>query len=306
MLDLEWVAQAAQANRARRGHRLQSLWSGYGEIVRVDLEGGPRESVIVKHVKAPLRQKDRGHQRKLRSYEVEIAWYRSYAGSCAASCRVPAFIDARTKPGEQLLILEDLEEAGFTSCASLNMAPMLSWLASFHATFMNTQPKGLWKTGTYWHLATRPDELRAIEDNALREAAATLDAKLEAASFKTLVHGDAKIANFLFASAAVTGEECAAVDFQYVGGGCGMKDVAYLISGEPLEAQHLDHYFRELRRRLETSEASEASDAIEAEWRALYPIACVDFYRFLAGWSPGHYARDAFARARTREVLRLL
>jgi hypothetical protein len=310
-LDLEWIAQSARAKRARRGQRIQSLWSGYGEIVRIDLEGAAskRESVIVKHVKAPAKQNDRGHQRKLRSYEVEVAWYRNHASRCTDACRVPAFIDAKTKSGEQILILEDLDESGFTARSSRfgseteTITHALSWLASFHATFLNTDPKGLWKTGTYWHLATRPDELRAITDDIadLRAAAPLIDAKLESAKFKTFVHGDAKLPNFCFSRTS-----CAAVDFQYVGGGCGMKDVAYLISGEPSESHHLTHYFQELRSALASHHTPETMNAIEEEWRALYPIACVDFYRFLAGWSPSHYKHDAHARAVTSSVLRNL
>ena len=146
-------------------------------------------------------------------------------------------------------------------------------------------PEGLWKTGTYWHLATRPDELSALEDAALREAAPLLDRKLRACSFQTLVHGDAKPANFCFARGS---HAVAAVDFQYVGGGGGMKDVAYLLSVLPSQAgleEHLATYFRHLRAALAGSRDALTIGALEAEWRALYPIACADFYRFLAGWS---------------------
>jgi hypothetical protein len=56
-----------------------------------------------------------------------------------------------------------------------------------------------------------------------------------------------------------------------------MKDVAYLLHGHA--DSHLDTYFRQLRR------AGPCNvDAIEEEWRALYPIAQRDFRRFLAGW----------------------
>ena len=79
----------------------------------------------------------------------------------------------------------------------------------------------------------------------------TIDARLSRCRYQTLVHGDAKIANFCLPP---EGGSVAAVDFQYVGGGCGMKDVAYFLSSclEPYELSQkapplLDHYFDALR-----------------------------------------------------------
>src|SRR5262245_40326035 len=57
-MDLDWVARVAGARHARRGARLQSLWDGYGDIVRVELDGGDLASVIVKRVTPPPRPKD--------------------------------------------------------------------------------------------------------------------------------------------------------------------------------------------------------------------------------------------------------
>ena len=85
-----------------------------------------------------------------------------------------------------------------------------------------------WPIGTYWHLATRPDELKVMPEGPLRNHATKIDQRLNQATYKTLVHGDAKIANFCFSESHPS--SVAAVDFQYVGGGCGIKDVAYLIS----------------------------------------------------------------------------
>jgi aminoglycoside phosphotransferase (APT) family kinase protein len=170
-------------------------------------------------------------------------------------------------------------------------------------------PEGLWQTGTYWHLETRRDELASIEDAALREAAPLLDQKLASAAFKTIVHGDAKPANFCFSP---DGRAVAAVDFQYVGGGCGMKDVAYLVSGgegadaDAVEARHLDTYFVHLRSALARRQDPVDADALEAEWRALYPIACADFARFLAGWAKDHYASAPGYQRMVRRVLRSL
>ena len=65
-----------------------------------------------------------------------------------------------------------------------------------------------------------------MKDSPLKENAFLIDEKLYQSSFKTIVHGDAKLANFCFTK---DGCRSAAVDFQYVGGGCGMKDVAYFL-----------------------------------------------------------------------------
>ncbi|MFT7622447.1 MAG: hypothetical protein ACI9WU_001620, partial [Myxococcota bacterium] len=72
--------RATGATSGRRGRKIQTLWSGYGEIVRIHLVGGPDvpASVICKQVTPPSGA-GRGHDRKLRSYDVEMAWYRDYA-----------------------------------------------------------------------------------------------------------------------------------------------------------------------------------------------------------------------------------
>ena len=170
--------------------------------------------------------------------------------------------------------------------------------------------------GTYWHLATRPDELRALRDPALRRAAPALDERLNRARHQTLVHGDAKLDNFCFAA---DGSAVAAVDFQYVGGGVGVKDLAYFLTScrSPRELErdaesYLYDYFRELRAAL-TLRRTDHPDArpraphdvalLEAEWRDLYPLACADFYRFLLGWAGEAATRDSYLERVTRAVL---
>ncbi len=284
-----WIRELTGASQVLNREHLQTLWGGYGEILRVRLEGGGPPSVIVKHV-TPGAGGGRSHERKLRSYDVERAFYRQYATRCSEGCRVARCLAAeRTKEGWRFL-LEDLDAAGFggrrSALSKAEVMSCLSWLARFHATFLGQPPDQLWGQGTYWHLKTRPDELAAIADARLRDAAPVLDAQLRRARFRTFVHGDAKPANFCFGS----GGSVAAVDFQYVGGGCGMKDVAYLLfgrrgwgGGDGGSGPLLDHYFAELRAALDPEVDT---DALEAEWRALYPVARADFHRFLAGWSP--------------------
>ncbi len=309
--DLDWVARATGATSARRGERIQSLWSGYGEIVRVELTGADVETVVLKSVEPPARLRgaktDASHARKCRSYDVETTWYRTLSSQCGASCRVPRLVDARGSGEQWLILLEDIDAAGFPERrrdpGPTGMDACLRWLAAFHARFLGVRPEGLWKQGTYWHLATRQDELAAMDDAELRAAAPILDARLRACAFPTLVHGDAKPANFCFARG---GTSVAAVDFQYVGAGCGMKDVAYLLSDDPGEDRWLDVYFGHLRDALAARDVPAPGDALESEWRSLYPIARADYHRFLAGWAKDHWRRDAHAQRLTREVLRTL
>ncbi len=292
---------------------VQSLWSGYGEIVRVHLSNASAASVIVKWVEPPHNMHHpRGwsgkasHNRKLKSYRVEQCFYSDWIPSYTASHRTAQCHVAEPTEHGWRFLLEDLDAAGYARrCMSLNSSQLdncLRWLASFHAHFLNHKPTGLWKVGTYWHLATRKRELKALKDPQLRAAAQTLDATLNNCRFRTLVHGDAKVANFCFGQ-----NDVAAVDFQYVGGGCGIKDVAYLLSScltdgecETQAPQHLDTYFRYLHHHFA---ADVDGQAVEQEWRSLYPAAWADFHRFLAGWAPDHWKIHRYTRRMTAVAL---
>lgn len=180
----------------------------------------------------------------------------------------------------------------------------LSWLAHFHALFLGVAPDGLWAVGTYWHLETRPDELAAMDDAELKAAASDIDRILNECRFKTIVHGDAKLANFCFSP---NGQDVAAVDFQYVGGGCGMKDVVYLLGScidekqcEKKVPDLLDFYFTELKHSVK-KDVDFVS--LEKEWREMFAFAWTDFHRFLLGWMPGHWKINRYSRQLTKEVL---
>ena len=275
------IRRATGAKVVRRTARVQSLWSGYGEVARYALDGG--ETVVVKHVRPPAGE-GLSHERKLRSYDVEMAWYTTRAASCPV--RVPTCLAVEREQQEWLFVMEDLDAVGFAGRTRSPSAEQLEhcvrWLASFHAHHMGDDASGLWRRGTYWHLATRPDELAAMPDGALKRAAHAIDAHLATARFRTLVHGDAKPANFCFSQTGV-----AAVDFQYVGGGCGVQDLAYLCAGvpEPLWHTLVDLYFDVLNPIVESMGLP--ADELEAEWRAVYPWAWADFERFVHGWSRG-------------------
>ena len=312
------ILDATQANSLQVSEMIQQLWSGYGKILRIQLGGGSVESVVVKHVCMPSASNHpRGwnttlsHERKMRSYEVEMAWYRNWSERCRSGSRLPKCLACECLNGETLVILEDLDHAGFPSRLShvewRQIEICLRWLAHFHASYMGESPQGLWPVGTYWHLETRPEELAALEDLPLRAAAHHIDARLKAARYQTFVHGDAKLANFCFSQ---DGERVAAVDFQYVGGGCGMKDVAYFIGScldegacERQESALLDSYFTSLQEALDQHRPEIDALAVVTEWRELFPWAWTDFHRFLKGWSPGHWKINGYSERLAAEVV---
>ena len=315
----KWVVSALEAADIHACETIQSLWGGYGEIVRVGLDRGLTPSAVVKWVNPPSQRRhprgwtsDLSHERKLKSYAVECAWYRYWAPGCGDAARVAHCYLAKPLDDGWLFVFEDLDAAGYPARPhGLNSAQedaCLRWLAEFHARFLGSQPQRLWSTGTYWHLETRPEELAVIADTELGEAAGALDQQLRACRFRTLVHGDAKLANFCFST---DGDAVAAVDFQYVGGGCGMQDVAYFFSSYLDEqecerrAEHLlDRYFSLLRSALERRGSGVDSDGVESEWRSLYPVAWADFHRFLAGWAPEHWKRHRYTQQMTDLALR--
>lgn len=307
------ILQSTGASSLAKKEVIQELWSGYGKIIRVTLENSDLESVVVKHVQLPRNNNhprgwntDIGHQRKLKSYQVETTWYQQYSNSSKA--RLPKCFAVEYHQDEVLIVLEDLDKAGFPlrkhNVEWQDIDICLEWLAQFHASYLGKTPNGLWEIGTYWHLATRPQELEILEDTALKNAATAIDKKLNNCRFQTFVHGDAKLANFCFSeNGAVAG-----VDFQYVGGGCGMKDVAYFIGScfnendcERLESTILDTYFSHLHRALGAT-----NEALENEWRSLYRVAWADFHRFLKGWSPGHWKINSYSEHVTKEVIKNL
>lgn len=277
---------------------IQSLWSGFGEIFRV--RAGV-QSLVVKQVSPQSNlshprgwSSDFATNRKLRSYQVENHWYKHYSQHCSSDCRVPGYITDQLLNDQSWLILEDLDASGYSlrhQAPDVNTAACcLDWLARFHAQFMGIAPQGLWLKGCYWHLDTRPDEYQSMQAGPLKQHAYRIDRILNNATYQTLVHGDAKVANFCFANNG----RVAAVDFQYVGGGCGIKDVVYFIGScftedecEDYADDLLNRYFCTLSESLRPQFKTE-SQLLQQEWRSLYALAWTDFYRFLAGWMPTH------------------
>ncbi|MFK5891753.1 MAG: choline kinase, partial [Pseudomonadota bacterium] len=150
----EITCKAAGATDLFEIEVIQSLWSGYGKIVRYGLKGSDRKSVVVKHVKLPNQNHhprgwntDISHQRKIKSYQVETAWYEQWSQNCDDSCRIPHCLALESDGDEVLMVLEDLDESGYpirkNSVSMSQLHSCLSWLANFHATFIGKKPTAL-------------------------------------------------------------------------------------------------------------------------------------------------------------------
>lgn len=311
------ILRSTGATRVCQLNRMQTLWSGYGDIVQAELAGGKYPSVVIKHVRFPKPadhprgwQSDFAHERKLASYQVELNWYRHYRQRCSRECDMPTLIWSGSSEDSLTLIMEDLTTR-YPVCPEAiglqQVAVVLRWLAHFHATNLAVLPERLWSVGTYWHLATRPEEYRAMPDSELKGAAGLIDTALNACQYQTLVHGDAKLANFCFSD---DGQAVAAVDFQYVGAGCGMKDVAYFfsscLSSEDCtlnEAALLNEYFATLCSAIGDHLTADRKAELVDEWRTMYDVAWADFHRFLDGWSPDHWKMTAHLKTKTKQAL---
>lgn len=317
------ICDALGVDVVRPTARIQSLWSGYGELYRVTahLKDQPDRHLVVKSVRPPSNtnhprgwSSSLGHARKLRSYFVESSWYRRFSHQFSSVAMMPEAVLLHESDEHFLIVLSDLDAEGFSarlhSLENLDLSPYLGWLANFHSKGLGIRAEGLWDPGTYWHLATRPDELEAIADPRLKSHAVAIDQRLRKARFRTVVHGDAKLANFCINDASGS---VAAVDFQYVGTGVGTQDLAYFLSSAVSPescARHHDRYlamyFDALSLAISRDHPQLEASMIIEEWRDLYRWAWADFVRFLAGWAPDHYKLDTYSLTLTRQVLDLI
>lgn len=313
----KYILEQTQAKALGSQEIIQELWSGYGQIVRLELIESPINSIVLKHIDLKsANQHPRGwntdlsHLRKVKSYEVELEWYQNW--NHTENFKIPKCLGISSIENHHLILLEDLNTSGFPKRMSYlsleHVKVCVKWLAHFHGYYLQTEPNRLWPIGTYWHLDTRPDELVAMMEGDLKDAAKKLDKQLNQAQYQTIVHGDAKVANFCFSSDL---KEVAAVDFQYVGGGCGMKDLAYLMGSclteeecEIYESQILEYYFKHLKATIAQFHPSINGEEVEAEWRLLYPIAWADFMRFLLGWMPTHQKINGYSLKMVQKALK--
>ncbi|PRW55934.1 choline kinase [Chlorella sorokiniana] len=328
---------------------IQSLWAGYGSVYEAETDD--EEQLIIKEI-APPPGSGVSHLRKLRSYRVESHFYERVAPHLPpdAACHVPQCLGVHSTldsedgscGGGMQLVMRNLRQRFPRRASGLDEAhtkAALCWLAAFHAACWGADAKrlGLWEQGCYWHLETRLEELDDIgrEWHSLAAAAHELDRRLQATPFRTLCHGDFKTENMLFSdpsggksSGSGSELEVAAYDFQYVGSGSGMKDVAYLFASgvqarlvqQPAGEEALLRYYhaqlmeglRELagsssqgQQAAVIGDPAAAAEALQQySYEAMfgdYQVALCDYVRWMAGW--GFWGNSSWAQARARQFL---
>ena len=114
------ILKATGAKEMHQVEVIQSLWSGYGSIIRYGLTGCKLKTVIVKHVRLPDAANhprgwntDISHLRKIKSYQVETVWYTQWSSATNNSCRIPTCYAVETLGDEVCIVLEDLDAVGF-------------------------------------------------------------------------------------------------------------------------------------------------------------------------------------------------
>ncbi|CAM4191130.1 hypothetical protein [Pseudoalteromonas byunsanensis] len=291
------------------------LWSGCGSVNRMHLDG---IDVVVKFAQIPaqlthrnITQTDFALARKLKSYQVELAFYQYTATQLEETCKVPKLIHAFKRDYTTCLVLSDFAHEGFGTITDLSMGhhqQVLNWLARFHSYFILQSDIG-WQQGGYWHLATRPDELHRMAHGELKTHAKSIAALICDCPYRTQIHGDAKAANFAFNSES----QVLGYDFQYFGSGLGIQDVMlYFTSvfdddGLQTNADSLlEYYFSKLLDNLSARLSVQIAQDIIISWQELWSVVWADFHRFLLGWKPDHFKINNYMREQSQNALKLV
>lgn len=208
------------------------------------------------------------------TYVKEVSWYRELAAGSGVAAPVCHHAEVADDDVDFILILSDLAPARqgdqLAGLGLAGLAPCIEAAAGLHALLWNdprldTLP---------WLARDNGDVIRALfpqlyagfrERYATRLAPEVLDLgagivdRLDAylsrqTSARTIVHGDLRIDNILFAP---DGERCWLVDWQTLGRGSGATDLAYLVGtsiADPFERAAadrpaFDHWIAALRTR---------------------------------------------------------
>ncbi|OTA23215.1 hypothetical protein BTJ68_14329 [Hortaea werneckii EXF-2000] len=310
-------------------------------------DGGTLSSFILKLVSPPPTSssqtssstEDEGHLRKLISYQVEQYFYTHLAASLPADVAVaacegsihhqPSAGDDGEENGAQptiALMLEDLRE-GFpiagekrTALEEQHVFAALDWLAKFHG-YLATRRKEYadlledadseWSSALCRPVPSVDASLAELVAQVLSPNVSSQATSSAISAYETLIHGDVKSEN-LFAN--TEGSAVAFFDFQYVGMGLGVCDLAklftcsvsmHMLTTEALTgdvALAMTPGERGLLQRYQRTISSISGK--EYPWQELemhWSTALVDWLRFQASW--GFWGNTSWLEARVRHIL---
>ncbi|KAG6034695.1 hypothetical protein E4U41_006430 [Claviceps citrina] len=243
------------------------------------------------------------------------------------------------------------------SLTSHQVHSALRWLARFHRSYWSGTPlqrstlilpplaeaelrnsndkverRGIWLNGGYTYLATRRSEYKDLEEDKSSEWSALLCQRTSHLSMsvaesaacllnpcgravETYLHGDVKAENMY---SSERGDEVAFFDFQYVGLGLGVCDLAKLFtcsvpldmlvdagqtSSSQLTMSAGERALLERYRKCLLGDATGTSAPSYGwdEFRRHWETALVDWCRFQASW--GFWGNTAWLQARVRSIL---
>ncbi|SAM84256.1 uncharacterized protein UBRO_20127 [Ustilago bromivora] len=177
--------------------------------------------------------------------------------------------------------------------------------------------KGLWQQGGYSYLSTRLSELEFISPidspwgRLGLHSASTIPVAIDWClrnppnrTHLSLVHGDVKTANMAFSHDAA---KLAMYDFQYVGVGLGVQDLAkFLTTSIPARLLTSREQEEELLRTYHDFLCNSLPEGAEYEWEDLmrdWELALVAWLTFLAGWIRGFWGNVEWLTQRVEQLL---
>ncbi|PWY99998.1 hypothetical protein BCV70DRAFT_103743 [Testicularia cyperi] len=282
-------------------------------------------------------------------YRAYAARFLTSPGAKKHGCGVPKLFAASERDDKtQVLLLQDLTQdypvltERRATLSEQQVDKAIEWLATFHATFWNVEsPKtglaaqgtgcpppllaqdwngeGLWQQGGYSYLATRMDELRSVDSRdgewgsaGLHEASElpfAVDWCLNNPHDRrrlSLIHGDVKAANMAFSEDST---RMAMYDFQYVGKGLGVQDLAKFLTTS-IGSRYLKQENGEVKllRRYHSILCEQLPQAVATAYPFQdlmqdWELALVSWVRFLAGWSGGFWGNVDWLTTRVSNLL---
>ena len=261
-LSADWLTSALRKGGAISKASVTSFECGplgeggghYGQIARLRLgyeleEAGAPHSLVAKFSSATPKMRERPNT--IAAYEREVRFYQNLVHQTSLPTPTCYYSDVNTETGFHILLLEDLAPARSRSrvagCSLEHAELAIHQIANFHATWWETPQleEICWLTDVdfdavalsnphdrWWPDFLRqaehhlPDHIKEIGERLGHHRADIL--RHFRTSPRTLLHGDYSLDNLIFGTPE-GGVTFAVVDWQRIGRGRGISDVAWFL-----------------------------------------------------------------------------